>query len=74
MITALPAGAGPATPRSSVVRGPSGYRTVMKDEEELLEEARRSRAETERLREESGLADDGEAEDPDTDQPDDDSS
>jgi len=30
----------------------------MKDEEELEEEARRSLAETEKLREESGLADD----------------
>jgi hypothetical protein len=32
----------------------------VKDEEELAEEARRSRAETEQLRKESGLADDDE--------------
>jgi hypothetical protein len=32
----------------------------MKDEKELEEQARRSRAETEKLREESGLADDDE--------------
>jgi hypothetical protein len=40
----------------------------MKDEEELEEEARRSLAETEKLREESGLADN---DDHDPDEPDD---
>jgi hypothetical protein len=35
----------------------------MRDEEELFEEARRSREETEQLREESGLGDDDDLED-----------
>jgi hypothetical protein len=40
----------------------------MRDEQELEEQARRSREETEQLREESGLGDDGASEDePDND-------